>query len=73
MSIQKLELQGATLSGHVIIQVHSELSSFIHLSFIHSWCDFMIVLHWLNGDSKRLDVFVGTRVEEVHKFIDVDC
>ena len=73
MSIQKLALQGATFSGHVIIQVHSELSSFIHFSPIHSWCDFMIVLHWLNSDSKKPDVFVGTRVEEVHKSVNADC
>ena len=73
MSIQKLELQGATLSEHVIIKVHSELSSFIHISSIHCWCDFMIVLQCLNGDGKKKEVFVRRTVEEVHKLVDVDC
>ena len=58
MSIPKLELQGATLLAHVIIQVYSELSSFIHIASIHCWCDSMIVLHWLNGDGKKQEVFV---------------
>ena len=43
MSIPKLEFQGVTLLGHVIMQFHSELPSFIHTSSIHCWCDSMIV------------------------------
>ena len=64
MSIPKFELL-----AHVIIQVHSELSSFIHISSIHCWCDSMIVLHWLNGDGKKQKVSVRRKVEEVA----VDC
>ena len=34
VSVPKLELQGSTLLAHVIKPVHSELSSFIHISSI---------------------------------------
>ena len=69
----KIRIAGATLLAHVIIQVHSELSSFIQISSISCWCDSIIVLHWLNSDGKKQEVFVRRRVEEVHKFVDVDC
>ena len=57
----------------VIIEVHSELSSFIHISSIHSWCDSATVLHWFNGDGKKQEVFDRRMTEEVHKLVDVDC
>ena len=64
------------LQSHVVaqavIQVHSELSSFIRMLSIHCWCDFMIGLHLFNGDGKKQEVFVRKRVEEVHKLVDVD-
>ena len=58
--------EGTTLS-HVIMQVHSELSSFIHISSAHCWCDSMIILRGLNSDGKKQKVFVRRMVEEVHK------
>ena len=58
---------------YVIIKVHSELSSFIHVSSIHCWCDFMIVLQCLNGDGTKKEVSARRTVEEVHKLVDVDC
>ena len=73
MSILKLELQGPMLLAHVIILVHLELPSFIHVSSIHCWCDSMIVLHWFNVDGKKQGVFVKRRVEDVHKLVAVDC
>ena len=55
------------------MQVHSELSSFIHISSAHCWCDSMIILRGLNSDGKKQKVFVRRMVEEFHKLVDVDC
>ena len=69
----KIGIARCTLLAHVIVQANSELSSVIHISSIHCWCD-TIVLHWrLMTIAKSKRFFVRRRVEEIHKLIDVDC
>ena len=44
-----------------------------HISSMQCWCDSMIVLHWLNDDGKKQEVFFRRSIEEVHKLVNVDC
>ena len=73
ISIPKLELQGVVLLANLMTQVKTEFSSFVSISSIHCWTDSMIVLHWINGNGKKQDVFVRRRIDEVRKLVGVDC
>ena len=67
LSILRLELCGATLLSKLLHQVRLALK--VDLSHVVAWSDSTIVLHWLDGNPRRLKTFVGNRVASILEFV----
>ena len=37
----------------------------IDLCDVFAWCDSTILLHWLNGNTRRFKTFVGNRISNI--------
>ncbi|XP_039516235.1 uncharacterized protein LOC120470711 [Pimephales promelas] len=65
LSIPRLELCAALAGAQMAKVIVTELS--IPSQQVNLWTDSMTVLTWLNSDSCRYKVFVGTRVAEIQE------
>ena len=70
----RLELGGASLLAKLLTSTRLALN--ISLSNVFAWwCDSSIVLHWLDGSSRRFKIFMGNRISDVTKWshIPTEC
>ncbi|KAL7880314.1 hypothetical protein SRHO_G00025680 [Serrasalmus rhombeus] len=67
-SIPRLELCAALAGAQLARLVHAEVTLTIRQTVL--WSDSMTVLEWLQSDSCRFKVFVGTRVSEIQELTD---
>ena len=68
-SIPRLELCAALTAAQLAVLLQRELTLDIHN--VVFWTDSTTVLTWLQSDSCRYKVFVGTRVAEIQELTDV--
>ena len=64
-TIPRLELCAAVLAVQMDATLASEISADVHLQPSVYWTDSMIVLAYLQDDSKRYQTFVGNRVAKI--------
>ncbi|KAK7938318.1 hypothetical protein WMY93_001644 [Mugilogobius chulae] len=71
LSIPRLELCGALTGAQLASVLIKELT--VQIQAVVYWTDSTTVLHWLQSDSCRYKVFVGTRVAEVQELTDINA
>ncbi|KAK7880770.1 hypothetical protein WMY93_032583 [Mugilogobius chulae] len=71
LSIPRLELCGALTGAQLASVLVKELT--VQIQAVVYWTDSTTVLHWLQSDSCRYKVFVGTRVAEVQELTDINA
>nr|XP_057925810.1 uncharacterized protein LOC131127691 [Doryrhamphus excisus] len=71
LSIPRLELCGALTGAQLASVLIKELT--IKIQAVVYWTDSTTVLHWLQSDSCRYKVFVGTRVAEIQDLTDINA
>lgn len=69
LSMPRLELSAALTGAQLVKLIQAELTIPIHE--VICWSDSTTVLHWLQSESCRYKVFVGTRVAEIQTLTDV--
>lgn len=67
-SIPRLELMGAVLLSVLIDKVVKNWKV-SPVPKVFAWTDSQIVLHWLNGDANRWEIFVANRVNKIQEII----
>ncbi|XP_077374267.1 uncharacterized protein LOC144016825 [Festucalex cinctus] len=68
LSMPRLELSAALTGAQLVKLLETELTIPIHR--VVCWSDSTTVLHWLQSESCRYKVFVGTRVAEIQTLTD---
>lgn len=63
LTLPRLELQGAVLAVRLHDTVTAELDLVVSDSFF--WTDSLIVLQYINSESKRMKTFVANRISEI--------
>ena len=63
LTIPRMELCGALMLAHLLTTVRKALD--ISQDHIHGWTDSSIVLSWLDGHPRELDVYVSNRVNSI--------
>lgn len=67
-TMPRLELCAALAGAQLAKLIQTELSSYLQQTTL--WTDSTIVLEWLQSESCRFKVFVGTRVSEIQELTD---
>ena len=67
----RLELCGALTGAQLYSLLEKELT--LHIDQTILWTDSTTVLTWLQSESCRFKVFVGTRVSEIQELTDSSC
>lgn len=67
----RLELCGALTGAQLASLLKKELT--LHIDIVVLWTDSTTVLTWLQSESCRFKVFVGTRVSEIQELTDSSC
>lgn len=62
VSIPRLQLQAGVLATRMYKMLREELELNIESSFL--WTDREIMLHYLKNEKRRLQTFIGNRVEK---------
>ncbi|KAL7883040.1 hypothetical protein SRHO_G00006980 [Serrasalmus rhombeus] len=70
-SMPRLELCGAHTGAQLASLLAKELT--LHIDSVILWTDSTTVLTWLQSESCRFKVFVGTRVSEIQELTDSSC
>ena len=68
-SIPRLQLQAGVLATRMYKLLREELELNIERSFL--WTDREIVLHYLKNEKRRLQTFIGNRVEKIEEYTQV--
>lgn len=63
LTIPHLELCGAQILSRLLINVKDILQ--VPMSHIFEWTDSTTVLHWLSGNPRRFQTYVGNRVTSI--------
>ena len=67
LSVPRLELCGASLLAKLIHNTRLTLD--VSLADTFAWCDSIIVLHWLDGSSRRFKTCVGNRIASILEYL----
>lgn len=69
-TIPRLELQAATLSSKIAKTLDKELD-YPHLTHFY-WTDSKVVLGYIKNESKRFQIFVANRIQQIRQFSNPD-
>ena len=65
--IPRLELLGALLLSQLMLSVRNSLKDEFLFDNVYYWCDWQIVLAWIESTNKEFKAFIENRVTEIQK------